>query len=1103
MPERPAEQSVNVRCPNCSAVFPVATAASRQVECPLCLLRFEANEELTISAAQMPAQARGASAPNPDDEFEAFGRPAPIHANTEPVQFARTTAPISTVRSTGPSPMLRSTVPFGSQSVQKTSAPSLPGPLQAEKSPAIGVDSPSVDLNLDDGEIDFDALLSDAVLAVDKKGPSSSRTNAFARIASPRSGAGVADDAVFGAVAKPAWQEPKSRAAVTVALDDSSLFESPGVGGARADEDQPEASRPAAEPARRPSPVLRNRVKKQPLGPKLLRGTATLLVALAAAGGIAHLAGYGWFGSKMWQAPPPKAKVRKALSADLTTPVAQYDSRKTYEAEIRRLEQVAASQPDDRAPKKQLLIAYLDLLERAPKAMDLVPQHRKRLDILAKELGAPPRLAVLDAMAAGNAVLPEAFLLLDQGGPDDRALAVRARIAEFEQNRVAQALANPGLTSSADLDPLRAKGNNDPGLVLARTAMDRLLIEAKGLPNGAKFVVLDSLLRDHMNDWQGAAARLQPITTKADDHAEARALLASALLELGDIEPAMALAQEAARLAEEQELRGKQREAHLVRARVAAKQGDREAMIKALQAAVEAVPADELTTIRLARLLMAEKHSGDAQKLLMAAKKSGMKSVAFEVAVVEFWLSVNRNQDALDEITQATKLYAESVDLQFLRGQVEDKAQHFATARDYFVQVINKEPRHLRAIVRLAELQSAAGKHDDALTTLQRARETLGDDETVLRLQVEELLALKRDKEARDILGLLLGNSAHNRQYLLRAAQLDLKDGEVDRALGFLRRLRQDKALDREAAIQMAAALSSKQQPDEAAQTLMPFAEQAGADVELNTLAGRYLVDAKDYDRARNVLQRAVVQANGKSPESLFQFGRLAFRRGEVDQGISRMQQAIDGDKLAWQYRLELARSVFDLASRDGARELAVKELNTVLGGEESFRRAGRPVTQIADVHRLLARHFFEQHRYAQAIPHLRAVAEQEPDDADSLQQLGRALHGVNAPDAAKVLRAVMQRRPGDAQAALALGLGALNRHQTSEAMHWLQIAGDSGKSEVAEAWYHLALIHKDRDQPTAAMRAVERYLKDAKADDSYRDDAATLRRELAGSHRK
>lgn len=954
------------------------------------------------------------------------------------------------------------------------------------------------------GVIDFDALLSDAVQAV-QKAPTSQKASPFGRMSAPRTSSVISEEAIFAPGSRPA---PAALKISAEAPDADSLFESGSpslfhdpqfASAATHGEDDNVVQRPRIELPRRALPA------KSQLVRKIVQGLITAALAIGILGVGSEFVGFGYFGSKFWlnRKTVVKAKVKALSLAELKVPVALLDTRESYEAEIRRLEQLANGHGNDPQLQQALADRYLDLLERYPTQFREVVQYHKRLTQLLATLKKPARLAALEMLADANLVgAVKQLATLDAGSFDDQGVAVRIRLADVEQQLMTDALTNPGLTSAPDVDPLRKKLEHSVELDKAAAQMNAMREAVQTAANATKFTMLDAVLQDRLGAFDKVVTLLEPLVAKAESHTEAWLVLGTAQIERSEMARATAQLAEAHRLATEQKSRLFAKRALMMDARLAAKKGEPSKMISILQEALALTPTDELTTIRLGRLLMLHKRSEEAKALLVGAKKKlNFQSIAFEVALVEYWLNVNRNEDALEEIKEATKFYPDSVDLLYLRGQVEDKESHFATARDTFAQVIQREPRHLRAIMRLAELQAVAGKHDEALTTLVNARKILGDDEEILRLTSEELLALRRDVEGRAVLTILLRLSPQNRTYLLRAAKMDLHSGEVDRALGFLRQLRANKALDREAAMQLAQALASKNQPDEAAATVLPFAESAPSDVELNTLTGTYLIDSKDYDRAQTVLDRAAETANGKSPDTLYQFGRLAFRRGEIEQGIARIRQAIGLDGLAWWYRMELARNLFDEKSRKGARETAVVELNTILSGEANYATARRPVTAIADVHRMLARSFIDQLRYAQAVPHLRAVLEKEPNDADTLVMLGHALYATGSKDAQPVLRDVLRMRPSDARAALYLGLTSLNAGQTSDALKWLQQAVANGGEDVAEAWFHMALIYKERDQGPAAKRAIEQFLKLAPKNHEFRKDAEGIRRVLSGNH--
>jgi len=1085
---------VNVRCPNCSAVFPVAPgiAGQRQTaECPLCLLHFEVNTEHTTTPPRGPERSTGAATPSTsDDEFEAFGTPSASHTqvvgNRSPLTRVDGGA-LGSPRGTGRTESIH--------------------PKKSHDSVRIGArpdhvsDLHEIDFTDGDAAIDFDALLSDAVLAVEKPAARPS----YERVSSPRSGGGVSEESILPVTAARPGPRPAPESVLSDAEADS-LFEERGASSRSFDTEftvaNPAVAAPPAEVVRRlGSQARRNKPKPSGAGKTLV---LVGLVTLGAGAGL-DVAGYGLFGSKLWLGEQAAQTGHAAgpTAAKLLRPIALDDMPASYVAEIRRLDALSASRPQDAEVQRTLAERLLDLLERHPDVLQDDPPLKAKLNALVTTQPAlQTRKVVLDALAAGQSDVTAAQLAtLDQGAPDDRAVAARVRLFQFKRRVEKAALANPGLTVAPEADPLRTAAAGDAGLEQAAVQIAALRPQMAKAPHRIKFSMLDAELRDRRGELAavttGAATDrptqvdlLQDVTRTAPDHLEARLLLASAHLELSHLTLAEVIVQDAARLAADKKQPRWRKEAAQLTARLAARRGDKSGVIKALQASLEVASPDELTTIRLARLLQAERRLDEAHAILQTGKKAhGYKSVAFEVALVEYWLAVNRNEDALLEIGEATRLHPTSVDLLFLRGQIEEKENRSATARDSFAQVVAREPRHLRAIVRLAELQAAAGRHDEALATLQKARQDLGDDETVLRLMAEELAQLRREDEARVLLARLLQMQPDNRVYLLRAAQMDLRAGQIEQALVLLGKLRTLRALDREAAIQMAKALGGKNQAGEAAATLMPFAEANPTDVELNTLAGKYLIEDKDYDRAQTVLKRAAGVASGKNAETMFQFGRLAFRLGEIEAGITRTRQAIAADPMAHAYRYELARTLFDNKSYEGARDIAIRELQSLLGNADAYAAAGRPLADLAGAHRMMARHFSELHRYPQAVPHLRAILRIQPDDADSLLLLGRALYHTGSPDAADVLRRVVRLRPGEREAALFLGLSALRKGQSSDALQWLQRAAGSG-AELAEAWYHIAMIYKDRGQDIAAKRALEQFLRSAAPGDPYRADA-------------
>ncbi|HAN30465.1 MAG TPA: hypothetical protein DCQ06_02605, partial [Myxococcales bacterium] len=516
--------------------------------------------------------------------------------------------------------------------------------------------------------------------------------------------------------------------------------------------------------------------------------------------------------------------------------------------------------------------------------------------------------------------------------------------------------------------------------------------------------------------------------------------------------------------------------------------------IEAMLQMLEIEPNDELTTVRLGRLMLAQKHAQDCQKLLTGGKKRGMKSVAFEVALVELWLWSNRNDDALSEIKEATQRYPKSVDLLFIRGQVEEQQKHTTTAGDFYAQVIERQPDHLRAALRLSELKARLGRHEDAYQILAQAHSKLGDLPTILEPLARELMALKRLKEARAIFAVLLEQLPNHRGHLLNAARMDLKAGQVDRALKYLKILRDDGVLDQEGAVQMAKALASKGNATDAAETLVSFADRSPNDIRINALCGQYMLNSGDLTRAETLLKRAykVAQRQGGDAETMFQYGRLAFKKHEVSNAVMRMQEAIKAAPTAHQYRYSFAVSLLKpkVMAEEGVGQLAESNLRFIIDYAPRYAAANNEVDYLADVYRKLAGYYFRTQRAAMAIPLLNQSLSLEPKDVQTKVMLGSALYQVNSPEAQPVLQAILRIQPNNHEAALYLGMTLLNAQKTTEAMKWLQRAVAGKSPKVIEAWYHLALIYRDRRQGQRSKAALKTFIAGTKPDHPLREDA-------------
>ena len=1102
---------MNVRCPNCGAVFPAPPEASSggAVACPLCLHTFDASGLQTLSVAGpapiAPRSSPPLDLPDGDDEFEAFGTPASGFTSTFGSGFGST-------RSSGAAPSSgRPSGAFGAVgggdpfSLSTKAAKPLDDPFA---SPGTGGGDPfgfggSGKLE-STGDVDFDALL----------GQVGKEPTGVPKWPAPNAAPSLEDDSLFGGDDDSLFIASANTSGALFddadELDSSVASRTTGAAGG------PRGSSAIAEPVRAATYARADDEpkRKRDFGPLIDRALVggMLLLGVGLAMDYAGMPAFG-LGDLLPSLSLPgiepadheAARSReRPVAANLLEPTQINDTAEPYALEVSRLRQVFDARPDDAKVRKALVSAYLDLQERAPDVFASDIAYKNELEALAP---LPQRGQVIAAVLAPGeepiGPMVEALAQSEGADADDLATAAWAQLQLRRSALRKQALEQPGLISQPQNDPLRIPGADDPQLKLADAWIDKAIDLGKHATNRVKLQVIRAQLDDAMERPAAVIQRVDEFVDATPDHPLAHELLASALIDTNDLTRAATVTKKLATWATETEALPWVVAALHLEARMAARRGRADDQITALQGAVARDGDDELTVVRVARLYLREKRAQECQRLLVASQKAEMKSIAFEVVFVEYWLWSNRYDDALAELTEATKTYPESVDLLFLRGQVEEQQHHSATARDFFARVLQREPRHVQAALRLSELLREAKRLDDAHFTLQSVRERVGDEEAILEPQAQVLLELKRDKEARDIYALLLQKAPSNKHYLLEAARLDLRMGFVDRALGYLTVLRAEGALDREGALALAAGLASKDRPKEAAETLVPFAEREPNSVAINAVTGRYLLDAGDLSHAETMLARAhqVALRAGGDAETLFQYGRLAFAKGEVDNGVSRMTQAVQSEQTRHHYRFELARALMkvDRKAHPSAPKIALDQLEYLVAHAPRFAEAHNPIEYLPEVHRRAAQLYADEARWGSAIPHLRSAQQLEPNALDTQVLLGRALFQVNDRGAEAVLRKVVARRPGDVRAALYLGLTLIGRGQTSEALTFLERAASSNDPAVVEASYHVALIARDRGMNAKALAAVKQFLAQAPADHAFRRDAQGLLGDLGG----
>jgi len=816
-------------------------------------------------------------------------------------------------------------------------------------------------------------------------------------------------------------------------------------------------------------------------------GAAVLLVGLGLG-----LTDHGYFGVNLLFPPPAPSATsspKVALHLDEVPELPDLDTLDRMTQAIEQADAMAEADPRDPKAAHRALVAFAELWERYP--ADYLANNRwpVRIEELRKrDPDAPVRLDVLSALSGGHVkeAVAAARKLLGQE-PDDNSVRARALLRLHRREVIDRALANPGLVAGPESDPLSVPG---PTAELLKEAEVAISAARTAEPKRLKFKVLDADVRIARGEYKRAVELLEGVLKDSPDHLEARVYLAEALAGLKEVErPAELLAQAAGLSARSKGIDIVHR-IHLVRARLAAMRGDAAAQVEALEAANVAMPDDELLAVRIGRLHLKADKPDDAGRRLLDCKRRECGSIAYEVALCTYWLRVKRLDDAQAELDLATKKFPDSVDLLYLRAQVEFFQKRLLTARELLLQVLQREPAHAQAIMAIVQVLPELGRKEEAVRILEDARKRLGPVVPLLDVLAKLYDELGRTVDAREVLGVLLDAEPNNKRYLLRAASYDLDAGDVDRAAQLLDRVRKLSAIGQESAIVYGRVMQKKGRAKEGWEVIHGFVDQAPGDVELNTLGASLLIDTKDAASALLYLNRALA-IRPRNAETLYEYGRAELQLHHLSEAVTKLRTAVGFAPEHVDYRFALAEALFDAKSIPGSRRMAVKELEEIVQVLERSRRTGKAAVDNPEVYRMLGRAAAEAGRFPLAHDHYSSLLSIDPEDADALARKGEALYHMSKEDAARpLLLKALERDPRMQRAAYVLGLIANARSKTTEAIDRFLSVVRHGPGEFYDAHFFLGMLYKDRGQKGLAREHLETWLKLAPPESQRRSEA-------------
>jgi diguanylate cyclase (GGDEF)-like protein len=282
--------------------------------------------------------------------------------------------------------------------------------------------------------------------------------------------------------------------------------------------------------------------------------------------------------------------------------------------------------------------------------------------------------------------------------------------------------------------------------------------------------------------------------------------------------------------------------------------------------------------------------SSDANKHLERAKKYLEKNKLHEAA--EEYQAVLREFPNNQEAVQALgDLYSRMGDQEraaeyqgMLFDRLADSGDTTRAAAIYsrFLKSVQQTPERM---IRFALLLQRQGKRDEAIASYSAAGEEflkLKDSASALNCW-EKIAALDPENPERHRsvgeLGEQLGKSDVAARGWLRAGQLTLAAGQVDRSLDFFARAHQFAPGDRSVALLYAEAFLRKGVPQEAVRLLEPFPPAEGDAAFLSTF-GAALMQSGQLERARAIVEQ-LYKGNSDSFEKMFELADHYLKAGK------------------------------------------------------------------------------------------------------------------------------------------------------------------------------------------------------------------------------
>lgn len=394
--------------------------------------------------------------------------------------------------------------------------------------------------------------------------------------------------------------------------------------------------------------------------------------------------------------------------------------------------------------------------------------------------------------------------------------------------------------------------------------------------------------------------------------------------------------------------------------------------ISSAEKALTADPANPINHALLA--FLKQNQPEDALQSIQTALSFWPDEAHWHALAADFLSQLGQADAAADHMDQALQLEPDNPGFWLKSGEINLSNHKLDSARLDLEQSLARETGNSNAWLKLADINWQLGDTAEAIRNIHQADQITPDNPVVQIKEAQLLLDQGAFAQAHEKAQKIVSKSPENSNARVILARSLAGQGNYDQALQILEadpnQYRSDRILQLEA-IRISKAY---QGVDQVLPSLIHLADDNPEDTETLTLLTDYLIQANRLEEAEKTAQ-IILRILPEAAEVHLMLGRLQKKKGQLDQAIAHLSQAIALDRHLVDAYLELGRTYQDRRDLEKAIEIYREGVKSNPTDARLYLQTGLALKECKD--------------FEGAEKMLKEAKRHAPDDAAILRNLG------------------------------------------------------------------------------------------------------------------